>query len=102
VVVSEDGNVNLIPPLRRQIQRRQVTDSITHLLRGHEEDNRSEVADALRAIRELSFYLTAEQCEVVNRIGHEDEARSMGSQEITLIYNDLTPSSELTDAYFCE
>ena len=102
VVVSEDGDVSLIPPLRRRIHRHEVRDAVARLQHAHEEDKRAEVAEALNAIRSLSFYLTPEQCITVNKIGHRDEDKSLSSGAITLVFNDLTPNPTLTNDDFYE
>jgi hypothetical protein len=102
VVVSDDGNVDLIPPLRRQVHRQQILDAVSRVKAAHEADDRREAAEAIDAVRRLGFYLTEEQCDEINAIGHEQERRNSEGAGFVLVYQDLIPDLAFDNSYFKE
>ena len=67
IIVSEDGMIDLLPNLRRQVRRRSVEAAVRRLEESLTEDPDYEVFfrhwDHLES---LAFYLTAEQCDRIN------------------------------------
>ena len=99
VVVSDDGNVDLIPPLRRQVHRQRILDAVARVKAAHEADDRREAAEAIDAVRKLEFYLTEEQCSEINLVGHEEERRNSEGGGIVLVYRDLIPDPIFDGSY---
>jgi hypothetical protein len=62
VVISEDGGADMIPALRPQILRSSIEQRITRL----KQCNIDNYAKTRNWLRDHSFYLSAEQCRVVN------------------------------------
>jgi hypothetical protein len=62
LVVSEDGHIDMLPNLPPQILRSDVEDQISLL----KQQNIENYHKTLRWLQEHRFYLTADQCEVVN------------------------------------
>jgi hypothetical protein len=98
LVVSEDGYVNMVPTLRPQI-RRQDVETHVEMLKSLTSDNYHAVRTWLDDRR---FYLTSDQCDIVNaelsRI--RDEPQELG--EIRIITPVFSPDPEMNGSYYIE
>jgi len=96
LVVSEDGYVNMVPTLRPQVDKTEVELNVQHL-RSLASENYHVTRNWLEDHR---FYLTPEQCEVVNteldRI--HSEPREVG--EIRIITHPFTPNPDMNETYY--
>jgi hypothetical protein len=67
IIVSEDGMINLLPNLRRQVARDSVEAVVRHLEESLTHDPDYEVFFRhWEHLESLAFYLTAEQCDRIN------------------------------------
>jgi hypothetical protein len=98
LVVSEDGYVNMVPTLRHQIKKQDIEYHV-ELLKTLTSDNYRSTCSWLEEHR---FYLTSEQCDVVNteltRI--KDEPQEVG--EIRLITPVFNPDPEMNESYYLD
>lgn len=98
LVVSEDGDVNMVPTLRPQINRKEVQARVEQLAE-LTADNYHETRSWLDRNR---FYLTAEQCEFLNtqleRI-HAEPAEVVG---IRLVTRPFSAHPEMNESYYLE
>lgn len=107
VLVSEDGMINLLPPLRPRISRAVLTELIETL--------RVEAAKALAGefdperfnkaygrLEEMRFYLSPTQCDEINTLRKQTEQREVDAYEIRIIREDLVANAELDDTYFVD
>jgi hypothetical protein len=98
LVVSEDGYVNMVPTLRHQIKKQDIEYHV-ELLKTLTSDNYNSTRSWLEEHR---FYLTSEQCDVVNteltRI--KDEPQEVG--EIRLITPVFNPDPEMNESYYLD
>ncbi len=98
LVVSEDGYVNMVPTLRHQIKKQDIEDHV-ELLKTLTSDNYHSTRSWLDEHR---FYLTSEQCDVVNteltRI--KDEPQEVG--EIRFITPVFNPDPEMNESYYLD
>lgn len=116
IIVSEDGMVNLLPNLRRQVSRRSVEAAVINLEESLTEDPDYEVFFRhWRHLESLAFYLTAEQCDRINaaRTGLEEHrarphADDHGHGEglvgrITHVgWDPFVPDPEMNSSYFLD
>jgi DisA bacterial checkpoint controller nucleotide-binding len=98
LVVSEDGYVNMVPTLRHQIKKQDIEYHV-ELLKTLTSDNYHSTRSWLDDHR---FYLTPEQCDVVNteltRI--KDEPQEVGEMRfITPVFN---PDPEMNESYYLD
>ena len=98
VVVSEDGYVNMVPTLRHQIKKQDIEHHV-ELLKTLTSENYHSTRSWLDKHR---FYLTSEQCDVVNteltRI--KDEPQEVG--EIRFITPVFNPDPEMNESYYLD
>lgn len=107
ILVSEDGMINLLPDLRRRISRRELQDLIDNL-RGEAEKAEVKNFDPekfnsfYRQLERLTFYLSAEQCDVINDLYRGVENRPRDAYEIRIVRRDLQPHPDMNDGYFLD
>jgi len=107
ILVSEDGMINVLPDLRRRILRRELEDLIDNL-RGEAE--KAEVAGFdpekfngfYRRLERVAFYLSREQCDVINDLYRRVENRPRDAREIRIVRSDLQPHPDMNDSYFLD
>jgi hypothetical protein len=67
IIVSEDGMINLLPDLRRQVARDSVEEDVRQLEESLTDDPDYEIFFRYwEHLESLAFYLTVEQCERIN------------------------------------
>jgi hypothetical protein len=96
IVVSEDGDVDLIPRFRPGIRRSEIRRQI-ELLASATADNYGKSYSWLEAHR---FYLTAEECETINAMRSTILSVPQELGEIRLVHSDLTPDPEMDATYY--
>ncbi len=105
LVVSEDGDVTLLPQLHPRISRRKVEDAVHSLsLLADETPFRQRVyAEALNALEGLRFYLSASQCEELNGIVQRVENR-LGEEgrTVRVLRCEFVPVEGMNDSYWLE
>jgi hypothetical protein len=98
LVVSEDGYVNMVPTLRHQVDRAEVELNVQRL-RSLTSENYHATRNWLESHR---FYLTPEQCDVVNaelaRI--HSEPQEVGN--IRIVTHPFTPHPEMNETYYLD
>ena len=102
IVISDDGTVDLIPPLMPKISRTEVEEAVQSYCdnsgRGDIEDEEWLRLD--EQVRELAFYLNPEQCSRVNN-AFESEMRIRRMHiETTHHREPLQPDPYMNDSYF--
>lgn len=106
IVVSEDGTIDLLPALRPQMSRAELNAQLMSL-----RELASSTSDEFRRFHRLAewfrvnrFYLSASQCEEVNALRKQIDARLMAKNpgSIHILYGDLEPDPEMNDSYFEE
>jgi hypothetical protein len=101
IIVSEDGMINLLPDLRRRIQRSELE----RALADHEAASQGEVDfeqfyrrdDHIVALR---FYLNADQCRQVNAARSRVEDYRWSISEMRIERDEFTPDPGMNDSYF--
>jgi hypothetical protein len=98
LVVSEDGYVNMMPTLRPQVDRAEVARYVDKLA--------SLTADDYHQTRnwldDHRFYLTPEQCVVVNSQLERIDATPREVGEIRIVSSPFAPHPEMNDSYYIE
>lgn len=102
IVVSEDGMVDLIPHLKPQIHRNKIDDHIKKLIEiaNQVSPERKKFSKIYNFLEEHQFYLTNEDCKIINknRQSIENIFKSDGSP--TIIHTDLNPDPEMNESYY--
>lgn len=98
IVVSEDGYVDMIPTLRPQVSRREVSTQIDALRRSTLEDYHA----PRNWLTEHRFYLSSEECEVVNEQLARLYPMVMGAAEIWVQVAPFRPDPAMNDSYFLD
>lgn len=104
VLVSEDGMIDVLPRLRPRISRRTIAVALASYERLTTADavDGEMRADAYNRLKGLAFYLTAEQCELVNRLEAEYQQRQLDSGGFKITGRALTPDPDMNDSYFID
>jgi hypothetical protein len=86
IVVSEDGDVTIIPSLRPRISRALVDSMISRMLDLRDKDDvkRKEFFDVRNWLHENQFYLRPEQCEELNSVIEGVDLRIRESSKATV------------------
>lgn len=105
VLVSEDGMLDLLPPLRPQMRRAEREALMEHLRQtaAIEPVNSGQFSKAKERVRAAAFYLTPEQFEEANALvqDHWDRRRAEG-QTIWLNETPIKPDPEMSDEYLVD
>ena len=107
IVVSEDGMVNILPELPRRISRRGLQNLISNLhdeakKAGDESFNIEKFNKYYDRLKSLSFYLSNEQCNVINELRQNVDDRLWDANSLRVIYEKLQPHPEMNDSYFLD
>lgn len=102
VVVSEDGGADVVPKPRLRIHRLTVLDAVTRLESSMDPEDPGIFSDAFDAVKDLAFYLSAEQCEQVNKMSKEEQERRMSSNSISIVWQEFSPHTDMNDSYFLD
>lgn len=102
VVVSEDGDVDVVPHPRLRVRRQVVIDAITRLEASLESETPAEFSKAFDAVKRLSFYLSEQQCQRVNEMTKAEQDRRMAAGYMTIVWETLKLNPEMDDSYFSD
>ncbi|GAA1719214.1 diadenylate cyclase [Kribbella yunnanensis] len=116
IIVSEDGMINLLPDLPRQVARDSVEKVVRQLEESLTDDPDYEIFFRYwRHLESLAFYLTAEQCERINavrtrleehRARPESHPRDPNEGSLGFIthvsWTSFAPDPEMNTSYFLE
>lgn len=114
IIVSEDGMIDLLPRLRRQVSREAVEDVVRQVEGAITEDPDYEVFFRhWTHLESLAFYLSAEQCGRANQartaledhrarpLATDDPASGLG--RVTRVsWNPFAPDTEMNETYFLD
>lgn len=102
VLVSEDGMIDVLPNLRRRITREALEEAVDRYVRltTAADVDRELRAEALEHIEELEFYLSAEQCELINRVEAEFQDAELAAGRIKLTRRPFAVDPVMDDSYF--
>lgn len=104
VLVSEDGMIDVLPRLRPRVSRQLIERALAsyqRLTTADEVDGEMR-SDAFDRLQDLAFYLTPEQCDLVNRLEAEYQQRQFDSGGIMISGRVLQPNPDMDDAYFID
>ena len=98
VVVSEDGYVDIIPKLRPQVSRGELARQVS-LLKTQSKENYHKTRTWLDDHR---FYLTAEQCNEVNKEMERICGEPLEVGELRIVTPPFIPDLSMNDSYYIE
>jgi hypothetical protein len=104
VLVSEDGMIDVLPRLHPRISRTMLDEAIERYRRltcAGEVDMELR-AEAFQRIEHLAFYLSAEQCELINRLESEFQERQLAEGGFGIVHQPFNPNPALDDSYFLD
>ncbi len=103
VIVSEDGDVTLLPELPSRIHRHEVEEAIQCLVASSQGTPlRPRVyAEALSAVEKVGFYLSKEQCDVVNElVTRVEKALDDEGRDVKVLRWPFKAHRAMNDSYF--
>ena len=98
VVVSEDGQVTMVPTLRPQVRRADIRRHV-ELLQASSVDNFHKAQQWLDKHR---FYLSAEECQLVNRELDRLEAEPLSVGELRRVAKRFAPDVRMERGYYTD
>ena len=102
IVVSEDGTVDLVPDLKPQINRDEITAHLDQLSKAAnaEQLNMKRFYEAMKWFSAHRFYLSAEVCKQLNDTKKAVYARHQEANDgMVVIEPDFEPDPEMSDEY---
>jgi hypothetical protein len=96
LIVSEDGHIDMRPQLRLQVRRSEI-ESKVGLLKTATIENHNKTINWLNDHR---FYLTAEQCDIVNKELARIRSAPIEVGEIRLVIQPFVPHPAMNDSYY--
>jgi hypothetical protein len=102
VLVSEDGMIDVLPALHPRISPATVNEAIDRYRRltSAQRVDGELRADAYDRLRELAFYLSKAQCDLINGLEADYQARRVAGGGIAIRQRPLEPDPGLDDSYF--
>ncbi|MEI7836277.1 MAG: DNA integrity scanning protein DisA nucleotide-binding domain protein [Planctomycetota bacterium] len=103
IVVSEDGSVDLVPDLKPQIDRREITSRLDELfgVAAAEQLNMKHFYEIMNWFSAHRFYLSPEVCKQLNGAKKAVYARHHdASGSMVIIEPDFEPDPQMSDEYF--
>jgi hypothetical protein len=102
VLVSEDGMIDVLPHLHPRIYRRDLNAAIERYLALTNSDtpDRELRSDAFDRLEELAFYLSEEQCALINRVEEEFQDRELAGGGFKISRRPFRVDARLNDSYF--
>jgi DNA integrity scanning protein DisA with diadenylate cyclase activity len=104
VIISEDGMINLIPNLKPQIKHSSIKEMISALevMSNSDEIRVRDFNSAISFLKNVEFYLSAEECETINHLRKAIEAKHLENANIKIVYRDLSPNNEMNESYYID
>lgn len=104
IVISDDGNANIIPTLEPRIYRQEVEEAVQTFFEcsGIEDDNGEEWANNLNRVKKLAFYLNEEQCQRVNMAYEKEMSLRQSLGTPIIVRSPLQPNPDMNDSYFID
>ncbi|WP_202965020.1 diadenylate cyclase [Flavobacterium sp. ASV13] len=103
VIISEDGMINLIPDLKPQIKKRDISDAIAkfkNILSGSSLNHKS-FNYGMSDFQSINFYLSQSECDEINDTRKQIEEKfKTDLAEMRIVYEDLKSSPEMNDSYY--
>jgi hypothetical protein len=101
VVYSADGSIDILPRIRRRVKRSAVQRAVEHYLSlatpGKRQSGR---VDAWDRVKDLQFYLSEEQCRLLNESRAALNRWNEEHDRFVLIEQDLAPDPEMNETYW--
>ena len=103
VIISEDGMINLIPDLKSQIKKSDITNFISEfkkILTANELNHKS-FNYGMSYFQSINFYLTQSECDEINDTREKIEEKfKIDLAMMRIIYDDLKPHPEMNNSYY--
>ncbi len=102
VVYSADGSIDVLPRLQPRVRRRLVPAVVNRFLKlsSNRPPDFAVVYAAWDRVKNLQFYLSAEQCDDVNRARQEVEQWRRENVGMEVIEADLAPNPDMNDSFW--
>lgn len=101
-IVSEDGDVTLVPHLMLKVRRQSIEDALLLLEDAAAEDRPAAFSEAYDRVKGLSFYLSPAQVDHVNSLAEAQQQLALTDGAIAIVRPDLKPDPEMNDSYFAD
>lgn len=103
IIVSEDGRIDLLPKLMRRVRRDTVQTAVDRFVEAvDDEEHYEKLARLSTRCSAFEFYMTAEQCVVVNAAREAVEERRWLEERVRLQVVPVQPHPAMDDSYFLD
>jgi hypothetical protein len=101
VVYSADGGIDILPWLRRRVKRSTVQRAVEkYLSLATPGERQSGRADAWDQVRRLQFYLSEDQCGLLNAAKEALESWNEEHHRFRAIEQELAPNPDMNETYW--
>lgn len=102
IVVSVDGDLNLVPDLRPRVKRSEVAAAVDAFCEicSQEHPDGEDYAEARQRVENYAFYLDDDQCERVKHADEREQERRLVENGIATSALAIRPHPEMDDSYF--
>lgn len=104
-VISDDATIDLVPDLRPQLSRTIIAAKMAELesiVRDHQEEE-GHYNSVMGWLKENEFYLSPEQCDLINMHRHTVEDRRKSELgRLYIVYTDLAPDPDMNASYLVD
>lgn len=103
VIVSEDGMIDIVPKLNPLISKKEIERNIQDfkLLSKDDAPNYKMFNDFMSYFKQVSFYLTEQECMIINETRRTIESKYI-DRNIKILYEDFKPNNEMNESYYAE
>lgn len=103
IIVSEDGRIDLLPTLMRRVRREAIQVRVDQFIEAvQDEEDYEKIARLERACEKVEFYLTPEQCDVVNEAREAVAERRWAEERVRLQVVPVQPHPAMDESYFID
>ena len=102
MVISEDGDIDMIPLLRGQIRRSDLAAVLAEVERLRAAPTSDGIRSVMQWLDVHRFYLSAEQCAKTNAAMKEFDDFIEKERELWICYAPFTPDGGMNDSYFLQ
>src|SRR5664280_1731489 len=102
VVISEDGDVDMIPLLKSQIRPSDLSAILEEVGRLRDSPTSDGIRRVMKWLDAHRFYLSAEQCAKMNAAMKEFDEFIEKERELWICYARFTPDASMNESYFLE
>jgi hypothetical protein len=102
IAYSSDGAVHILPQMRPRIAKHLVDEIVNNylMIASTPSLNLKEANRAWDSVKSISFYLSPDQCNELNRARADVDERKKGMTNVWIVERDIRPHPDMNDEYW--